>query len=790
MTGSEIRRRFLGYFEERGHRVVASSSLVPERDPTLMFANAGMVQFKRVFLGEESRDYTRAATSQKCMRVSGKHNDLDDVGRSLTHHTFFEMLGNFSFGDYFKVEAVDFAWDLLTNVYGLDPDLLVVSVLHDDDETWSIWKEQIGLPEQRIFRLPEKENFWQMGDSGPCGPCSEIHLITDHDAFEAGADPSQEGFHEVWNLVFMQLEQATDGTRRPLPKPSVDTGMGLDRLAMILQGGQSTYDTDLFAPLLERAQSLSGYRMGGDAEKDVSLRVAADHARACSFLIGDGVLPSNEGRGYVLRRVLRRAARHGVQLGLEQPFLYRVADSVIETMGEAYPELVERRDYIEDTIRREELGRGLALLEGEVARLRRTQRRTLTGDVVFKLYDTFGFPVDLTEDILRGQQLDFDRGGFDELMREQAERARAAWKGSGEEAPLELYGELAREGEVEFTGYEELEDRSRVRAVIRDGARVLRVSEGERVELIAPRTPFYAQSGGQIGDTGTIEGPDGRIEIDDTHRPVDGLVVHYGRVALGSVAVGDEVDLVVGAERRAATVRNHSATHLLHAALKGVLGPQCAQAGSLVAPERTRFDFTHDAPLSDAQIRELEDRVNAEILANRRGDRALRRHARGRDRRHRLVPHRVAVRGGIGRAQARGRDRPRSAALRPPRGGPAAQRRRGGQVDPGRPGGPGAQAPGAGARARARAGEDPGRASQRRRGRPACEAPRGRGCARGCHRGAGREPEGAALDDRRAEGATRLGHRPARHRRGRQAGPGAWSHRRPGGPLPGRGPDP
>jgi alanyl-tRNA synthetase len=366
--------------------------------------------------------------------------------------------------------------------------------------------------------------------------------------------------------------------------------------------------------------------MGGDAEKDVSLRVAADHARACSFLIGDGVLPSNEGRGYVLRRVLRRAARHGVQLGLEQPFLYRVADSVIETMGEAYPELVERRDYIEDTIRREEerflrtLGRGLALLEGEVARLRRTQRRTLTGDVVFKLYDTFGFPIDLTEDILRGQQLDFDRDGFDELMREQAERARAAWKGSGEEAPLELYGELAREGEVEFSGYEGLEDRSSVRALIRDGARVLRVSEGERVELIAPRTPFYAQSGGQIGDTGTIEGPDGRIEIDDTHRPVDGLVVHYGRVALGSVAVGDEVDLVVGAERRAATVRNHSATHLLHAALKGVLGPQCAQAGSLVAPERTRFDFTHDAPLSDAQIRELEDRVNAEILANRRGD--------------------------------------------------------------------------------------------------------------------------------------------------------------------------
>jgi alanyl-tRNA synthetase len=622
VTGNEIRKTFLRYFEERGHRAVPSASLIPDRDPTLMFTNAGMVQFKRVFLGEEARDYSRAASSQKCMRVSGKHNDLDDVGRSPRHHTFFEMLGNFSFGDYFKTEAIDFAWDLLTNGFGLDPDHLVVSVLQSDDESYAIWKEQIGLPESRIYRLGEKENFWQMGDTGPCGPCSEIHLIADREAFEAGADPSQEGFHEFWNLVFMEFNQTEEGARIPLPKASVDTGLGLERLAMILQGGESNYDTDLFTPLLERAQSISGYRLGGNEEKDISIRVVADHARACAFLIGDGVLPSNEGRGYVLRRVLRRAARHGMLLGVEEPFLFDVSGVVVDEMGAAYPELVERRAFIQETIRREEerflrtLRRGLSLLEEEVTTLRKEKRERLSGEVVFKLYDTYGFPVDLTEDILRDQALGFEREEFDVCMREQAERARAAWKGSSEEAPIELYGELARAGAVEFTGYECLEASSSIRALVREGAEVDAVREGERVEVVVPTTPFYAESGGQIGDAGIIEGPDGAIEIEDVRRPVDGLVVHYGRVTLGGLRKGEEVELSVDAARRAATRRNHSATHLLHAALKRVVGPQCMQAGSLVAPDRTRFDFTHDAPLTDEQMREIEDRVNEQILAN------------------------------------------------------------------------------------------------------------------------------------------------------------------------------
>ena len=622
MTGNEIRRAFLRYFEGHDHRVVASGSLVPDRDPTLMFTNAGMVQFKRVFLGEEVRDYGRAASSQKCMRVSGKHNDLDDVGRSPRHHTFFEMLGNFSFGDYFKSEAIDFAWDLLTNGFGLDPDRLVVSVLQSDDESYAIWKERVGLGEHRIFRLGEKENFWQMGDTGPCGPCSEIHLITDPAAFDAGADPSQEGFLELWNLVFMQFNQTPDGERAPLPKPSVDTGMGLERLAMVLQGGQSTYDTDFFTPLIERTQSISGYRLGSDDEKDVSVRVVADHARACAFLIGDGVLPSNEGRGYVLRRVLRRAARHGAMLGMEEPFLFQVASAVVDETGGAYPELSERRAFIEDTIRKEEerflatLRRGLSLLEGEVKKLRTEKRERLSGEVVFKLYDTYGFPVDLTEDILRGHALSFERDAFDDCMSEQAERARAAWKGSGDEAPTELYGELARAGSVEFTGYDRLEETSPIRALIRKGIEVDAVQEGERVGVVVATTSFYAESGGQIGDLGTIEGIDGTIEVEETRRPVDGLVVHYGRVTLGSLRKGEEVKLAVDAAARAATMRNHSATHLMHAALKQVLGPQCMQAGSLVSPERTRFDFAHDAPLSDEQIREVEDRVNEQILAN------------------------------------------------------------------------------------------------------------------------------------------------------------------------------
>jgi alanyl-tRNA synthetase len=622
MNGNEIRRAFLDYFAERGHTVVSSGSLVPQGDPTLMFANAGMVQFKRAFTGEERRDYARAVTSQKCMRVSGKHNDLEEVGRSPSHQTFFEMLGNFSFGDYFKKEAIDYAWDLLTRVFGLDPNDLAVSVHVDDDEAYALWRDGIGLDPRHIFRLGDSENFWQMGDTGPCGPCSEIHKITDRAIFEKGGDPSGPGFIEIWNLVFMQFEQSADGSRVPLPKPSIDTGMGLERITRVLQGVASNYDTDLFHPLIQRTAEITGRAYGANPENDVSMRVVADHARACTFLIGDGVLPSNEGRGYVLRRVLRRAARHGVLLGIERPFLFEVANTVIDEMSGAYPDLAKRRAFVIDTIRREEerfektLGRGLALLDLEIASAKRAGAKQLSGDVVFRLYDTFGFPTDLTEDILRSHGQSYDRAGFDAKMREQAERARAAWKGTGAAAPAEVYNALATEVRCAFTGYETTQGHSRVHALLRAGERVDQVSEGERVEVIVAATPFYAESGGQVGDSGVIEGAEGRIEIDDTQRPVEGLIVHQGRVVLGRISLDETLSLVVNPQTRAATVRNHSGTHLLHWALREVLGSQVTQAGSLVGPERLRFDFTHDSGLSDEQVRAVEDRVNELILAN------------------------------------------------------------------------------------------------------------------------------------------------------------------------------
>jgi len=622
MTGTEIRKAFLEFFAARGHSVVASAPLVPQGDATLMFVNAGMVQFKRLFTGDEKREYSRAVSSQKCMRVSGKHNDLEEVGRSPRHHTFFEMLGNFSFGDYFKTEAIEYAWELLTKVYGLDPGRLVVSVHEQDDEAYGLWRDRIGLEPRRIFRLGDSENFWQMGDLGPCGPCTEIHLITDSGPFESGGDPSGPGFLELYNLVFMQFEQQVGGQRRPLPEPCVDTGMGLERMTAALQGVAATYDTDLFTPIVGEIGRISGHRYGSDADRDVSTRVIADHSRACAFLVGDGVRPSNEGRGYVLRRVLRRAARHGVLLGIEDPFLFRVAGTVIETMSGAYPELAERRAAIEDAIRKEEerfgrtLGRGLALLDEEVERARREKREELSGEVVFRLYDTFGFPTDLTEDILRAKKLAYDRAAFDACMREQSERARAAWKGSGEAAPAEVYGEIATRAKCSFGGYDSLEGRSRVLALVRDGAEVEEVAEGERVEVVVESTPFYAESGGQVGDVGVISNDGVRIEVDDVQKPVEGLIVHQGRVAIGALARGAEVELKVDAPTRAATVRNHSGTHILHWALREVLGPQVTQAGSLVGPERLRFDITHDEALSDAQLRAVEDRANELILSN------------------------------------------------------------------------------------------------------------------------------------------------------------------------------
>jgi len=624
-SGSEIRARFLRFFEERDHRVVASASLVPQSDPSLLFANAGMVPFKRVFTGEESRPYTRAATSQKCMRVSGKHNDLENVGRTPRHLTFFEMLGNFSFGDYFKREAIAFAWELVTGPFGISADRLVASVHEEDDEAFELWRREVGLAESRIFRLGES-NFWSMGETGPCGPCTEIH-------FDHGQQPGCTNPHcdpdcdcgrwtEIWNLVFMQSDRAADGTTTPLPAPCVDTGAGLERLAAVIQGVPSVYDTDLFAPILGKAQELSGATRGEDPERDVSLHVIADHVRALTFLIGDGVLPSNEGRGYVLRRILRRASRHGWLLGLEKPFLHQVAHTVIDSMREAYPELEDRRAFVADRIEREEarflttLSKGIALLEDEVAKLREAGERVLPGAVVFRLYDTYGFPVDLTEDILRGHGLAPDHAGFETAMQAQRERARAAWKGSCDAAVDEVHGRIARDVASEFQGYETLQIRSRVRALLVDGEPRDEAESGSSVEIAVEETPFYPEGGGQVGDRGEIRTKSGRALVEDTQRPSGELIVHRGRVLEGTLRVDETAELEVDAEARAATVRNHSGTHLLHAALRQVLGPQAVQKGSLVAPDRLRFDFTHDAPLTDEEIAAIEDLANGWIEEN------------------------------------------------------------------------------------------------------------------------------------------------------------------------------
>ncbi len=625
-AAKEIRELFLDFFESKGHTRQASASLVPQDDPTLMFINAGMVPFKRLFLGEESRSYSRATSSQKCLRVSGKHNDLENVGRTPRHHTFFEMLGNFSFGDYFKADAIEFAWELLTDRLGLSPENLAVSVFTDDDEAYGLWRDGIGVPEAKIYRLGEDENFWSMGDTGPCGPCSEIHV--DFGATgrctSAVCDPSCAcgRWLEIWNLVFMQFNRSASGETTPLPKPSVDTGGGLERWAQVLQGVSSNYETDLFVPLIERTEELSGVARGTDSEKDVSLQVIADHARALTFLIGDGVLPSNEGRGYVLRRILRRASRHGVLLGTERPFIHRVADKVIDEMSGAYPELVERRSFICARIEREEerfletLSKGLALLEDKIADLAARGETALPGEMLFQLYDTYGFPVDLTADILASRDMVVDQSGFDREMDAQRTRARAAWKGSGGEAVAKVYGRIVSQLTSDFTGYDALGGESTLRALLRDGEPVEVASAGDEVELVFGETPFYAESGGQVGDRGGITGPRGEIEVRDTQKPIDGLIVHYGRVLRGEIHQGEVVQLQVDGPNRQAIVRNHSATHLLHAALRQVLGPQAMQKGSLVSGDRLRFDFTHDQAVSDSELEEIEDLANLWIEEN------------------------------------------------------------------------------------------------------------------------------------------------------------------------------
>ncbi|RMF92217.1 MAG: alanine--tRNA ligase, partial [Nitrospinota bacterium] len=627
MTGNEIRRQFLQYFARHGHRVLPSSSLVPKDDPTLLFTNAGMVQFKDVFLGRERRDYVRAATAQKCVRAGGKHNDLDNVGRTARHHTFFEMLGNFSFGDYFKEEAIAMAWELLTVEMRLPPDKLWVTIYKDDDEAFRIWNEQIGVPAERIGRLGEKDNFWAMGDTGPCGPCSEI--IIDQGPMigcgraECNLECDCDRYLELWNLVFMQFNRDASGKMTPLPKPSIDTGMGLERITAVLQGVSSNSDTDLLRPLIAFVEERAEKPYGQEEALDISMRVIADHSRAITFLISDGVLPSNEGRGYVLRRIIRRAARHGKLLGIEEPFLYQAVDVVVRIMQEAYPELRTSQAYVAKVTRYEEerfshtLDQGMRLFQEVIEQVKEQGASQIPGEEIFKLYDTFGFPLDLMEEMARDQGLRLDLAGFDEAMTKQREMARAAWVGSGEITVKPLYRELRdTHGPTHFVGYETLETGGQVQAIIRQDTLVETAQAEDTVEILLNPTPFYGESGGQVGDQGTLRNEEVLVEILDVKKPLPDLHVHIGKIKQGTLRQGAQVVACVDRERRQATVRNHSATHLLHAALRQVLGDHVKQAGSLVAPDRLRFDFTHFSRLSPRERDRIEELVNAHIREN------------------------------------------------------------------------------------------------------------------------------------------------------------------------------
>jgi alanyl-tRNA synthetase len=620
---ADIRTSFLDHFAGAGHAVVPSAPLVPQNDPTLMFVNAGMVPFKNVFTGLEKRPYTTAASSQKCVRAGGKHNDLDNVGYTARHHTFFEMLGNFSFGDYFKDQAIYLAWNLLTNKWGIDRNRLTVTVYHTDDEAHALWKTIAGIPDERIIRIATSDNFWSMGDTGPCGPCSEIFY--DHGAHIPGGppgSPNEDGdrFVEVWNLVFMQFDQQPDGTRLNLPRPSIDTGMGLERIAAVLQGTHDNFETDIFRALIGESGALT--KTSTEApETRASHRVIADHLRSAGFLVADGVLPANEGRGYVLRRIMRRAMRHAHLLGATEPLMHRLVPSLVSAMGAAYPELVRAQSLISETLKLEEtrfrqtLQNGLKLLDEATGGLK--PGAVLPGDVAFRLYDTFGFPYDLTEDALKAQGLGVDRAGFDAAMAEQKTRARAAWAGSGASATDSLWFDLVeRVGATDFIGYSTTEAEGTVAAIVKDGAEVAEARAGDCITIITNQTPFYAESGGQVGDTGTISAGDALVDVTDTAKPLGKLHAHVGVLKAGTLKVGDAVALKVDAERRAAVKANHSATHLMHAALRHVLGPHVSQKGSLVAPDRLRFDFAHQKALSPAEIAAVEAEVNAEIRAN------------------------------------------------------------------------------------------------------------------------------------------------------------------------------
>ncbi|HMM15677.1 MAG TPA: alanine--tRNA ligase [Parvibaculum sp.] len=621
---NEIRSKYLSYFGRNGHEIVPSGPLVPNNDPTLLFTNAGMVQFKNVFTGNETRPYSRAATAQKCVRAGGKHNDLDNVGYTARHHTFFEMLGNFSFGDYFKADAIELAWNLVTKEFGLPKDRLMSTVYAEDDEAFNLWKKIAGLPDERIVRIATSDNFWSMGETGPCGPCSEIFF--DHGPKIPGGPPGsadQDGdrFIEIWNLVFMQYEQHADGTRISLPKPSIDTGMGLERVAAVLQGTHDNYATDLMRALILASAEASG--TDPDGPHAVSHRVIADHLRASCFLIADGVLPSNEGRGYVLRRIMRRAMRHAQLLGVTAPLMWRLVPALVRQMGDAYPELRRAEALVTETLKleetrfRETLVRGLRLLDDELDRI--GSAKVLPGEVAFKLYDTYGFPLDLTQDALRPKGITVEQEGFDRAMARQREDARRAWSGSGEKATETVWFELREEhGATEFLGYETETAEGKIVAIVVDGAPVEKVGAGAEAAIITNQTPFYGESGGQVGDTGLLfNGSGAEFPVSDTQKKLGDMIVHTGRLARGELKVGDVVEMKVDSARRTATRANHSATHLLHEALRRVLGPHVTQKGSMVAPERLRFDFSHPKPMTAEEIARVEDIVNRIIRQNR-----------------------------------------------------------------------------------------------------------------------------------------------------------------------------
>jgi len=618
---NDIRSTFLDYFAKNGHEVVDSSPLVPRNDPTLMFTNSGMVQFKNVFTGVEHRDYTRATTSQKCVRAGGKHNDLDNVGYTARHHTFFEMLGNFSFGDYFKSEAIPFAWELLTRDFDIPKDKLLVTVYHTDDEAAEIWKKVAGLPDDRIIRIPTNDNFWQMGPTGPCGPCTEIFF--DHGEHIWGGppgSPEEDGdrFIEIWNIVFMQNEQFADGSMVPLEMQSIDTGMGLERIGALLQGKHDNYDTDLMRSLIEASANATS--VDPDGEKNVHHRVIADHLRSCAFLIADGVMPSNEGRGYVLRRIMRRAMRHAHLLGAQDPLMYRLVPALVSQMGQAYPELGRAQPLISETLKLEEerfrttLDRGLRLLDEELSGL--PEGAELPGTAAFKLYDTYGFPLDLTQDALREKGRGVDTDGFDAAMAEQKAKARAAWSGSGETADAAIWFDLAEtHGPTEFLGYDTEKAEGQVLALVRDGAEIPTAATGESVTVVVNQTPFYAESGGQVGDSGVLKTDTGAATISDTKK-VNGVFLHIAEVTEGEIKPGQAAELTVDHDRRSTIRANHSATHLLHEALRRALGDHVAQRGSLNAPDRLRFDFSHGKALSRDELVTIEAEVNDFIRQN------------------------------------------------------------------------------------------------------------------------------------------------------------------------------